>query len=427
MTLFDTTKRLFRRALATAGIRSAAQLVHEEYAEFRRELEGKPQSVFTPHQGAILGTIASLMPPEKFPYWIPNGTAIVVEAVPFLFLEPEEEALSVLAAYYQWRIDPQHARAAYLVPSISAGVERFRSSDLPVLRRGADDINSLTSYAHWLTFVQGETRLVPDEEERAEQRAQRKPAPNRLQHAGSIGVQGRILALYEDEEKDSAIVVHQPKHISKVDIRSGVVRSAGFLPEDLDWFSSAAVLRSASAFAVCPASSEPYVWDVVGQQVVATLPREHFGALHIAAAAASDVLLIGDTSGRIAAWHACTAAQIGALPRDTIQRVFAVGIDTTGRRAVAAGDPGTILIWNLQTSALWVHKRIHVPDASDAAIAPDGRLAVTCGSDETVRIWECDNGTEVACLRRTIDEVRLARFLNDEHLILVLRHDAYDA
>jgi WD40 repeat protein/DNA-binding SARP family transcriptional activator len=131
-----------------------------------------------------------------------------------------------------------------------------------------------------------------------------------------------------------------------------------------------------------------------------------------------------------------------------------------GRRVATAGGDGTVRIWDAATGELsaafpvptpaafarWVadgdallvwsaiDPRMHLLDVStgnhlvdldhegtaiDARISPDGRHAVSVGSDATARIWMLPAGDELAVLEGFSDWVWTGRFSPDGALVLV--------
>jgi WD40 repeat protein len=68
-----------------------------------------------------------------------------------------------------------------------------------------------------------------------------------------------------------------------------------------------------------------------------------------------------------------------------------------GRRIVSAGDD-TVSIWDAENGALNLTLRGHSGSVQSAAYSPDGRRIVSASNDNTVKIWDAENGVLIRTL-----------------------------
>ncbi len=85
--------------------------------------------------------------------------------------------------------------------------------------------------------------------------------------------------------------------------------------------------------------------------------------------------------------------------------------------AVAAGDDGSIRIWNLKTAALVHHFTGHTHKAVDVAVSADGRYAASAGWDRTVRLWDLKALKPAGILEGHRDRVNTLAFSADGAIV----------
>lgn len=76
------------------------------------------------------------------------------------------------------------------------------------------------------------------------------------------------------------------------------------------------------------------------------------------------------------------------------EEVTSVAITPDGRRAVSASYDQTLKVWNLENGLEEKNLQGHTGPVSSVAITPDGRHAISASGDKTLRMWDLGSGRE---------------------------------
>ena len=79
--------------------------------------------------------------------------------------------------------------------------------------------------------------------------------------------------------------------------------------------------------------------------------------------------------------------------------VNSVALSPDGRRAVTAGSDGMVRLWDLQTGQELRQMRGHADRINAVALSPDGRRALSGGKDGIVRLWDLETGKDLRALK----------------------------
>jgi WD40 repeat protein len=66
-----------------------------------------------------------------------------------------------------------------------------------------------------------------------------------------------------------------------------------------------------------------------------------------------------------------------------------------GRRALSAGDDGSLILWDIVTGRALRSLTSHQQAVWSVAISPDGHRALSAGADHTLKLWDVDDGREL--------------------------------
>jgi hypothetical protein len=89
------------------------------------------------------------------------------------------------------------------------------------------------------------------------------------------------------------------------------------------------------------------------------------------------------------------AAPAGEIVGRHPEGVWAVAVSPDGRRALSAGSEGTVRLWDLQTRQELRTLRGHNKRVETVVFLPDGRRALSGGLDKMLRLWDLDDGSEL--------------------------------
>ena len=89
-----------------------------------------------------------------------------------------------------------------------------------------------------------------------------------------------------------------------------------------------------------------------------------------------------------------------------------------GRRVVTASDDDTARVWDAENGSQLVVLQGHNESVRFAAFSPDGRQVITASADNTARVWEAGSGKLSALLQGHGDVVRSAAFSPDGRRVL---------
>ncbi|WAK74474.1 NB-ARC domain-containing protein [Arthrospira sp. PCC 9108] len=94
-------------------------------------------------------------------------------------------------------------------------------------------------------------------------------------------------------------------------------------------------------------------------------------------------------------------------------RVRAVAIAPDGKRAVSGSWDDTLKLWDLEQGRELATLSGHSSSVTAVAIAPDGKRAVSASADYTLKLWDLEQGRELATLSGHSDWVRAVAIAPD--------------
>jgi len=193
----------------------------------------------------------------------------------------------------------------------------------------------------------------------------------------------------------TAVVPENKTEFSLVDTRSGTVRKQLPLPD-------VGILRWQAFAEACVVSDD-------GQWVFSLENGSQYSTVGI--------LSIHDVAtGRLLATYKDDAA---GTPKTVLtDRVYVLRFLPGGKTVLWASRDGYVHRWNwTDPSSLPVAEHGHRGIVWDIVCSPDGSQFATAGDDETVRLWDAKDLTELRVLRGHDDPVYSAAFSPDGHLL----------
>jgi len=98
--------------------------------------------------------------------------------------------------------------------------------------------------------------------------------------------------------------------------------------------------------------------------------------------------------------------------------VFDAVFSPDGKKAVSAGQDGSLRLWDTKTGKEIRRLDGHNGRVWTVAFAPDGRRVASGGFDATIRLWDLASGREIRRFTGSTDYVRSVAFSHDGHLLL---------
>jgi WD40 repeat protein len=124
-----------------------------------------------------------------------------------------------------------------------------------------------------------------------------------------------------------------------------------------------------------------------------------------------------DRSARL--WDLVTGASLGKIPA-SLPATDAVDFAPGGNQALIGGYDGMLRLFDLTTFKQVRLLEGHQPGSNvrGVAFSADGKRAVSCGGDRTVRMWDVASGTELFCCKGHTDMVHSVAYSRDGRHVL---------
>lgn len=127
------------------------------------------------------------------------------------------------------------------------------------------------------------------------------------------------------------------------------------------------------------------VWDAATGRELQVLTTEGDALGDVAVSRSGRDVLLGAKDGTFRGWQPANRRPAATVATGT-ECETACAVLPDGQR-VLVSDKVAAALWDLQTGHPVLRLERHVGRLTGIAVAPDGRRAVTCGEDRTVRLW----------------------------------------
>jgi len=198
--------------------------------------------------------------------------------------------------------------------------------------------------------------------------------------------------------------------------------SKSALPGQIGQVQNVAYSADGSRLTAGGADGVVYVWD--DNTIVMMNATDPIAA--VAWSSDGQRIAAGGADGEVQLWDpkipSAILDQAGAGPPTTLHgqtgTVFSVAFDPHGKLVAAAGDDGTVSLWDRDSG----HLTRTLPAGHPAllhglAFSSDGSLIASGGDEATVRLWDPRSGNLKATLRGPTDSVSSVAFSPAEHLV----------
>lgn len=147
------------------------------------------------------------------------------------------------------------------------------------------------------------------------------------------------------------------------------------------------------------------LWDVRSGDLVAAMPG-HEDAVSSLAVSRDGDYIASTSAGQLKVWETAGNKELAtfAISQESTGRV---AFSPDGKHLVCSGNVAKlgvqtapiVEIWDVATGKKKVALHGHSAIVRDVTFSPNGRRIVTAGDDGTVRVWDCETGSEILTLR----------------------------
>lgn len=245
-----------------------------------------------------------------------------------------------------------------------------------------------------------------------------------VQHWALDGTQGTVWDLQGQHSEHLSRVALHPSgtHIVTGDMGGGVRRwSIADQQLEVQYAEGQSVLALAynsdgSRLLIGGESRAVQIWQQPDSQLLYRLQTSE-AISSLAVRPGSNTVAVGLAfTGRIELWDGGTGAFLAALPESHFGGVEALAFTTDGELMASAGGGffDQVMVWDMHSNTR-LHSLTGFEDATvySVAFSPDGRRLVAGGSDGRIVVWEMPTGEEITTLVGHVGEVNDMRFSAD--------------
>jgi WD40 repeat protein len=196
------------------------------------------------------------------------------------------------------------------------------------------------------------------------------------------------------------------------------------------------------------AGAEPRIWDVGTKKIRQTLKGHELAVVALAFSPNSDLLVTASWDKTARIWDVATGRELKVLVGHTAP-LDSVAFDPTGNLVVTGSYDGTARVWDVASGKETFVLKRHTGGVRTVAFSPNGRLILTVGQrvtsltpnfwriplppempageaappDNTVRVWDAQNGAPITVMTELTNEIDLAVFSADSKMIATATKD----
>ncbi|MCR9096681.1 MAG: NB-ARC domain-containing protein [bacterium] len=139
------------------------------------------------------------------------------------------------------------------------------------------------------------------------------------------------------------------------------------------------------------------IWDLRSGELIATLSAHGGPVTSLSMSADGRWLASGSHDKTVKIWSMDTLSVVASIGQES--RASSVQISPAGDKILVGGANGTIRVSRIETGEICDELMGHTREVTSIAVDASGRLAVSGSRDETIRVWDLDQGATTHTIR----------------------------